>query len=102
VLCDLAVAGGDERGDGAEEPQYGLAVAGKRDGWRLGETQEYGEGEGDKDGGDVNLAKGAMEAQVSLADSSGKLEGADEEGGESGESVRDEDEALGEELGAKG
>ena len=41
-----------------------------------------------------------MEGRVSLAEASGELQGAEEEGGESGESVGEEDKFFAEDAGA--
>lgn len=57
-------------------------------------------GGGDEDADDVQLAKEAMPGGVSLAEAGGELQGAEEEGGESAESVGEEDEFFTEDTGA--
>ena len=56
-------------------------------------------GEGaDEDGDDVDAAEDAMELEVTLANPRGEIDGADEESQNSGERMRDEEMAVGDDL----
>lgn len=99
---------GDEGGDSEEEPEArlgpGLGVEvgeGGAYGFKVMADEERGGG-GDEDADDVDLAKEAVEGRVSLAEAGGELQGAEEEGGESGESVGEEYEFFAEDAGAVG
>ena len=106
VNGDVTVTRGDEGGDSEEEPEAGL---GPCFGVEVGEGGAYGfkvmadderGGSGDEDADDVDLAKKAVEGRVSLAETGGELQGAEEESRESGESVGKEDEFFAEDAGA--
>jgi hypothetical protein len=96
VLCDLAVACGDEGGGSADHPGGGLHGS-------SGKTRAPGcesdprEGT-NKHGNDVDAAEDAMELEVTLADSRGEIDGADQKSEDSGECMRDEEMAVGNDL----
>ena len=96
MLDDLPVTRGDEGGGGADDPGRGLPAG-------SGEARTaVGEGDSgcgaDEDGEDVDAAEDAMELEVTLADPRGEIDGADQESEDSGESVRDEEAAVGDDL----
>src|SRR6201996_8219718 len=77
VLCDLAVARGDEGGGGADHPGGGLHGGSGKTGAAGGESDPR-EGT-NKHGDDVDAAEDAMELEVTLANPRGEIDGADEE-----------------------
>jgi len=96
MLDDLAVARGEEGDGGANDPGGGLHGG-------SGEARTAG-GEGDpgcsadKDGENVDAAEDAMELEVMLADPRRELDGADQKSEGSGECMRDEEMAVGDDL----
>ena len=96
VLCDLAVARSDEGGGGADDPGGGLhGGSGKT--WATGCESDAREGT-NKHGDDVDAAEDAMELEVTLADPRGEIDGADQKSEDSGECMRDEEMAVGNDL----
>ena len=100
VLGDLAIAGGEEGGEGAEDPGAGLDVGSDFEVAARGEDE--GDARGDEDGEDVHAAEDAMELQMLAAEAGGELERAAEQGEGSAESVGEEEEAVAEEAGSVG
>src|ERR1035441_4752594 len=96
VLDDLAVARGDEGGGGADDPGGGLHGGS----WQTGAAA--GEGDpccgADKHADDVDASEDTMELEVPLADPRGEIDGADQESEDSGEYMRDEEMAVGDDL----
>ncbi len=96
MLHDLAVACGDEGGGGADHPGGGLH-GGSRKTWAAGCKSDAREGT-NKHGDDIDAAEDAMELEVTLADPRGEIDGADQQSEDSGERVRDEEMAVGNDL----
>ena len=96
VLCDLAVARGDEGGGGADHPGGGLhGGSGKT--WAAGCESDTREGT-NKHGDDVDAAEDAMKLEVTLADPRGEIDGTDQQSEDSGECMRDKEMAVGNDL----
>jgi hypothetical protein len=96
---ELAVAGGEEGGERAQEPDRRQDGVGE--GHSLAESSEaevegYGSGEGDA--ADVDAAHDAVELEVVLAEMGRELERAEDDCQDAGDRVGDEEEAVGDEL----
>ena len=103
VHGDLPVAGGDEGGQSADEPGDGLKHAHKPHGEaEAAEAKNQGHGCGDKDGDDVGLAHEPVEREMALTEAGGELEGAKDRGEDASDGVRDEQEAVGDDLAGIG
>src|ERR1700742_3903184 len=100
VLCDLAVARGDEGGGGTDHPGGGLHGGSRKTRAACCES-DPGEGT-DKHGDDVDAAEDTMELEVTLADPRGEIDGADQKSKDSGECMRDEEMTVGDDLQAVG
>src|SRR5580698_9411253 len=96
MLCNLTVTRSDEGGGGANHPGNGLHGR-SRQTWAAG-CKSYPCERTDKDGYDVGKAEDAMELEMTLADSRGEIDGADQESEDSGECMRDEEMAVGNDL----
>src|ERR1700733_2738255 len=97
---DLAVARGDQGGGGADHPGGGLhGGSGKT--WVAGCESDAREG-ANKHGDDVDAAEDAMELEVTLANPRGEIDGANQKSEGSGECMRDEEMAVGNDLQAVG
>jgi len=75
VLCDLAIARGDERGGGADHPGDGLHGGSGKAG-TAGCESDSGE-RTNEHGDDVDAAENAMELEMTLADARREIDGAD-------------------------
>ena len=96
VLCDLAVARGDEGGGGADHPRGGLhGSSGKTRAAGCKSDPREGTNE---NGDDVDAAEDAMEVEVTLADPRGEIDRADQKSEDSGERMWDEEMAVGDDL----
>ena len=96
MLHDLAVACGEEGGGGADHPRRGLHGGSGEARTAPGERDAC-EGT-NKHRDDVDAAEDAMELKVTLADSRGEIDGADQECEDSGERMRDEEMAVRDDL----
>lgn len=96
VHGDLAVARRDDGGGGADHPGGGLHAGSGKTG-AAGCESNPREGT-NKHGDDVDAAEDAMELEVTLADSRGEIDGADQKSEGSGECMRDEEMAVGNDL----
>jgi hypothetical protein len=92
---ELAVAGGEESGEGAEEPDDRYNTVGEHHGRSGGtEFEIEGDGCGDGDAGDVDAAHDAVALEVSRAEAGGEEEWTEEHGEQTGGGVREEEEAV--------
>jgi hypothetical protein len=92
---ELAVAGGDEGGEGAEKPDDRHDSIGEHHGHAGGaEFEIEGEGCGDGDRDDVDAAHDAVTLEVSRTETGGEEEWAEEHGEQSGSGMRDEEKAV--------
>ena len=92
---ELAVAGGDESGEGAEEPDDRHDSVGELHGHAGGSEFEIeGDGCGDGDADDVGAAHDAVAFEVSGAEASGEEKWAEEHCEQTSDGVRDEEEAV--------
>ena len=96
MLDDLAVARGEEGGGRADHPRCGLHGGSRQARTAPGESDAC-EGT-NKHGDDVDPAEDAMELEVTLSDSRGEIDGADQKSEGSGECMRDEEMAIGDDL----
>jgi hypothetical protein len=96
VLCDLAIARGNEGGGGAYHPGGGLR-GGPGKTRAAGRESDPCEG-ANKHGDDVDAAEDAMELEVMLANPRGEIDRADQKSEASGESMRYEEAAVGNDL----
>ena len=103
VHRDLPVAGGDEGGEGAQEPEDRLQTAHEFHGeGEAAESERKGHGCSEADAADVDLAHQAVQAEVTLAEAAGELKRTKGRGEDSGDGVGDEQVAVGDELQAVG
>src|SRR6185312_6830058 len=93
---DLSVTRGNEGRSSADHPGGRLHGSSRQTG-PAGCESDACEGT-NKHADDVDAAEDAMELEVSLADSRGEIDGADQKSEDSGERVRDEEMAVGDDL----
>lgn len=97
---ELAVAGGNKSGKGAEEPNDRHDTVGEHHGYAGGtEFEVEGHGCGDGDGDDVDTAHDAVALEVSRAEAGGEEEWTEEHCQQTGDGVRDEEKAVVDEPG---
>ena len=100
VDLDLAVASGEERDQGAEEPKDGGDSVGEEEEGAPVVLQDEGSGSRDGDGDDVDAAHDAVPFKVSLAEARGEEEGSEDGCEDSCDDVWDEEDDVLDELGA--
>jgi len=100
MLDDLAVACGEEGSGGADHPRRGLHRGAGEPRTSPGESDPRERT--DKHGNHVDAAENAMEREMALADPRREIDGADQESEDSGECMRDEEAAVGDDLQAIG
>ena len=99
VRCELTVAGGDEGGERAEEPDRRHDGVGERHAATESmEAEVKGHGHGDGDADDVDAAHNAVTLEVSRPKAGGEEEWAEEHREETSSSVRKEQEAVSDEF----
>ena len=92
---DLAVAGGEECGEGAEEPDDRHYTVGEHHGYAGGtEFEIEGDGCGDGDADAIHAAHDAVALEVSRAETGGEEEGTEEHCEQTGRGVREEEETV--------
>jgi len=96
MLCEVAIARGDEGCGGADHPGGGLHGG-------SGKTRAAGCESDSREGtnkhrDDIDAAEDAMELEVTLADPRGEIDGTDQKSEDSGECMRDEEMAVGNDL----
>jgi hypothetical protein len=100
VDLDLAVAGGEESSEGAEEPEGCGNSVGEEEAGAAVVLQDECSGSRDGDGDDVDTAHDAVPFKVSLAEAGGEEEWTEDGREDSGDDVRDEEDDVLDELGA--
>jgi hypothetical protein len=102
VDLDLAVASGEEGGQGAEEPEGGGDSVGEEEAGAGIVLQDEGSGSRDGDGDDVDATHDAVPFKVLLAEAGREKEGPKDGCEDSGDDVWDEQDDVLDELGAVG
>jgi hypothetical protein len=92
---DVAITRRDKGKQGAQEPKHGLESSHEDHGkGKAAEAEQEGHRRGDGDADDVDPAHEAVEVQVLLAETGGELEGAESGGGDAGDGVGNDEEAI--------